>query len=181
MHKVCKCDNSSSKRYVLDFVVLTPNTWCWLTLLFADTVREGTLVLWTADALAEPMEMIERPLRSSAPWELEYSSSSSSSQHHHGEDQELLWYRTSFTWNLTRPPAMPIPSSTAPTGGIGAGIYHSGSTGAAMTATTLFLMISGKSIGQGVTKHSNTHEESHEALESRLLWEVDLEPVISFR
>ncbi|CAN0469829.1 unnamed protein product, partial [Ectocarpus sp. 8 AP-2014] len=86
------------------------------------TAREGTVVLWTADALSEPGEASDRP-----PPPYDDSSDAAAAA------VDLPWWSTTFTWNLTHPP----PLHPAAVGG-GAGL------GRGTAATTLFVVVSGE-------------------------------------
>ncbi|CAM9729687.1 unnamed protein product, partial [Ectocarpus fasciculatus] len=85
------------------------------------TAREGTVILWTADALSEPGEASDRP----PPPPSDDSSDATAA--------DFPWWSTTFTWNLTHPP----PLHPAAVGG-GAGL------GRGTSATTLFVVVSGE-------------------------------------
>lgn len=94
------------------------------------TAREGTIVLWTADALSEPGEASDRP---PPPYAYGEGGGTGAAAAAAELPPPPPWWSTTFTWNLTHPP----PLHPAAVGG-GAGL------GRGTAATTLFIVVSGE-------------------------------------
>lgn len=100
------------------------------------TAREGTIVLWTADALSEPGEANDHPPPPYGDADAEADGDADAAAA--AAVAELPpWWSTTFTWNLTHPP----PLHPAAVGG-GAGL------GRGTAATTLFIVVSGETVAE---------------------------------
>lgn len=151
----------------------------------AGTARDGTVVLWSADALSEPGEASDQP-----PYDNDAAETAAAAA------GLPPWWSTTFTWNLTHPP----PLHPAAVGG-GAGL------GRGTAATTLFIVVSAETVAEA-SGRAKRYEGTEAGAEGRarrrraaaaddkevgveagggegsqgeLLWTLGLAPEVTFR
>lgn len=127
--------------------------------------REGTWVLWTADALSEPGQT---DLQGGAEEPAPHAAAAAAKQE----------WSTIFTWNITHPP----PLRPAAVGG-GAGL------GRGTAATTLFVVVSGETREEAARRAGEYEEGRKGAVVSGKgdaegggrVWTLGIAPEVAFR
>eukprot|EP00903_Cladosiphon_okamuranus_P013676 g12737.t1 len=148
------------------------------------TAREGTVVLWTVDALSEPGEANDQP-----PYDSDGAAGAAAAA------DTNPWWSTTFTWNVTHPPPL-HPSAV----GGGAGLRRG------TAATTLFIVVSAETVAEasgrakryggagaggaagGMTRRRRTatavgaaeDKEMEVGGEGELLWTLGVAPEVTF-